>query len=87
MKRQSRDAQAWRSTAAGLSSYQAARAEAQATANALGLDVGLEANDLFRTWRAFLLPARSSRQGHELRCEVVSPESIPATQPGHGVAS
>ena len=48
------------------------------------MDVGLEANDLFKTWHAFLLPQRNNRTGFELRCEVVSPERIDATLPGHG---
>lgn len=83
-RKRKQDPTAWRHGAEGCRSYQVARAEAQARANALGCDVGLEANDLFRTWHTFLLPARQYRQGHELRCEVVMPERIETTQPGHG---
>ena len=65
-------------------SYEAARAEAQKTANATGMDVGLELNPIFKTWSSRLLPRRENRYGHELRCEVVSPENIETTQSGHG---
>lgn len=66
------------------SDYQTARAEAQAKANATGFDHGLERNDLFKSFRVFMLPRRENRCGHELRCEVVSPERLDACQPGHG---
>lgn len=79
-----KDPQAWRSTAKGTDKYRAARTEAQARANATGCDVGLEANDLFQYWNTFLLPARQYRNGHELRCEVVMPDTIVGNQPGHG---
>ncbi len=74
-RRKNRDVTAWRGTATGLSLYATARAAAQTRANVTGLDVGLEANDLFETWTSFLLPAPASRNGHELRCEVVRPEN------------
>lgn len=65
---------AWRDTPAGRSAYLAARTEAQALANETGRDYGLEANDLFKQWRSFMLPHAENRYGHELRCEVVSSE-------------
>jgi hypothetical protein len=64
--------------------YAAARADAQKRANALGFDHGLEWNAVFGTWNIFMLPARQNRSGHELRAEVVMPENIEKTQPGHG---
>jgi hypothetical protein len=64
--------------------YPAARADAQKRANATGFDHGLEWNDVFGSWNVFMLPARQNRRGFELRAEVVSPENIEKTQPGHG---
>ena len=61
--------------------YRAARAAAQARANALGFDHGLE-RDAFG-WRTFMLPARQNRYGHELRCEVVYAKGQ-NVQCGHG---
>lgn len=84
MARTKADPTAWRSTPKGIADYQATRADAQARANAAGHDWGLEANDLYRNWTSFRLPCRQNRAGHELRCEVVSPENIATTQPGHG---
>lgn len=74
----------WHLTPAAADSYKVARAEAQARANATGRDIGLEANALFKTWNSFVLPAAQYRNGHELRCEVVHPERIADTKPGHG---
>lgn len=74
----------WKQTEQGRAAYVAARAEAQAKANATGLDHGIEANDVFKTWRVFMLPRRENRYGHELRCEVVSCESLAKCQQGHG---
>jgi hypothetical protein len=65
---------AWRDTPAGRAAYLAARDEAQAKANETGYDYGLEANDIFKQWRVFMLPRKENRTGHELRCEVVSCE-------------
>lgn len=65
---------AWRDTPAGRAAYLATRAEAQARANETGHDYGLEANDLFRRWRVFMLPRKENRAGHELHCEVVLSE-------------
>lgn len=65
---------AWRDTSTGRAAYLTARAEAQAKANETGYDYGLEANDLFKQWRTFMLPRKENRAGHELRCEVVSSE-------------
>jgi len=66
----------WHLTDAAHPSYLEARAIAQARANTTGREIGLEANDLFRTWNSFLLPAPEYRSGHELRCEVVRPERL-----------
>ena len=68
----------WHLTPAAHESYLVARAEAQTRANATGRDIGLEANDLFKTWSSFMLPAEKFRTGHELRCEVVRSEVIRA---------
>jgi hypothetical protein len=54
--------------------YSETRAAAQAYANKYGRDVGLERNDLFKTYALFLLPSPQNRYGHELRCEVVRSE-------------
>lgn len=82
MKR--KDPAAWRSTPEGDAKYRAARERAQALANELGFDHGIEANDVFRDWRVFMLPRRENRYGFELRCEVVHPENLAKCQPGHG---
>jgi hypothetical protein len=74
----------WTTTEAGRAKYQAARAEAQAKANELGFDYGLERNDVFKTFSVFMLPRRENRYGFELRCEVVSCEVPGKTQAGHG---
>lgn len=65
-------------------SYAAVRAEAQRKANEMGHDVGIERNALYGGYRSFMLPRRENRAGHELRCEVVQPENLAKTQPGHG---
>lgn len=65
--------------------YVAARERAQKVANATGMDVGLELNRLLKIWTYRLLPRKENRYGYELRCEVVSPEDISRTQPGHGM--
>lgn len=70
--------------AAKEASYHAARAEAQRAANADGCDRGLEWNEIFKTWRSFMLPARANRFGYELRVEVVSCEDLSKCPPGHG---
>ena len=64
--------------------YAAARERAQKVANATGMDVGLERNPIFGTWSHRLLPRRENRYGFELRIEVVSPENLEKTLPGHG---
>lgn len=64
--------------------YEAVRAHAQERANRLGMDHGIERNRLMGYYRAFLLPRRQSRCGHELRCEVVYPTSLESCKPGHG---
>ncbi len=74
----------WSETPAGIDAYVVARAKAQADANRDGMDRGLEANDLFKSYRSFILPQRKNRYGHELQCEVVSCENLDRCQPGHG---
>ena len=84
MKRTKKDPTAWRSTPAGDTAWRACRAGAQALANELGFDYGIEANDLFHTFRHFMLPGKQFRFGPELRCEVVMCENLARCQPGHG---
>ena len=74
----------WRDTQSGKSAYVTARADAQRRANELGFDHGIEANELFKHWHVFMLPMRGNRHGHELMCEVVSPENLDCCKPGHG---
>jgi len=83
-KRRTKDPTAWLETDEGQARYRAARAEAQKRANETGFDIGLERNDLFKTFSTFMLPRRENRTGHELRCEVVSCENLDRCQPGHG---
>ncbi len=67
--------------------YRAARAEAQLAANADGLDRGIERVCMLGSlhqYRVSVLPRRENRQGHELRCEVISCEDLARCQPGHG---
>jgi hypothetical protein len=81
------DPSAWRQTPEAQAKYREARAYAQSKANEMGMDMGLEGNDVFKHWNVFgPLPKRENRSGHELRCEVVSPENIGSTQRGHGHA-
>jgi hypothetical protein len=84
MARKIKDTTAWRTTADGVAKYAAVKAEAQALADKHGRDVGIEANDLFKSWRHFSLPNRENRQGHELRCEVVSCTDRSKSPAGHG---
>ena len=79
-----KDPTAWRSSPTGHEAWRTARAEAQAQANATGYDYGLEANDLFKSFRSFMLPRKENRCGHEMRCEVVSCEDLAKCQIGHG---
>lgn len=81
MTRIRRERQADDAKAAG---YAAARAAAQANADASGLDYGFEWNPVFRQWSSFALPRRENRSGHELRCEVVSPAELGRCHAGHG---
>jgi len=64
--------------------YFVVRKQAQDRANETGRDQGLELNRLTKEYRTFALPAAKSRQGFELRCEVVHPERRENTAPGHG---
>ena len=64
--------------------YHEVRAAAQAEADQLGFDYGLEFNKLFKTFNAFMLPKRENRYGHELLCEVVYSNN---PKPGHGYPS
>lgn len=83
-KRTKPPATAWRDSPEGIASYRAVRAEAQAKADEIGFDYGLEANDLFKSWRYFMLPQKQNRYGHETQCEVVHPTDLARTRPGHG---
>lgn len=83
-KRSIKDPTAWRTTPVGIEAYNAIRSAAQADANRDGYDRGIEANDLFKSWRSFILPARKNRSGHELWCEVVTCEVWDRIAPGHG---
>ncbi len=74
----------WTTTAEGSRKYYEARAQAQTLANADGFDRGVERNDAFKYFAVFMLPQKSNRYGFELRCEVVSCESLVKCQPGHG---
>jgi hypothetical protein len=87
VSRTKKDPTAWRSSPAGDAAYRACRAEAQSAANADGFDRGLEANDIFHTFRHFMLPGKDRRYGYELRCEVVSCETLSKCRPGHGPGS
>ena len=62
--------------------YREVRAAAQALANELGFDHGIE-KDAFG-YRFFMLPERQNRYGFELRCEIVVCENAVACQKGHG---
>lgn len=84
MSRAKKPTPRWRNTPEGHASYQAARAEAQRRANEIGMDYGIEANDVFKSWHVFMLPGAQYRRGFELRCEVVMPEKLDACLPGHG---
>jgi len=66
--------------------YQEARTAAQAKANELGYDFGIEKNRYYQGGFSppFMLPRRENRTGHELRCEVVSCEIDARMQVGHG---
>lgn len=77
----------WSDSVEGRTAYIAARADAQKRANELGMDHGLECNEVFRQWTFRALPQRQNRCGHELRCEVVMPESLDKCMPGHGPRS
>jgi hypothetical protein len=65
-----------------MNTYNAARAIAQARANATGCDQAVEKPG--DTWITYQLPARQFRFGHELRCEVVMCEALAKCRPGHG---
>lgn len=67
-----------------MKEYKDAREIAQKKANDSGMDFGLEFNSIFKTYNSFMLPRKENRTGHELRCEVVSPENIDKTEKGHG---
>lgn len=85
MKRTTRRAKIdWTTTPQGQRKYESTRAQAQARANELGMDQGIERNDLFQEFITFGLPRAENRRGFELRCEVVHPEDLTKCQPGHG---
>ena len=66
------------------STYAAAKADAQARADATGFDHSLEWQGGFGGWAVGMLPARKNRRGFELRCEVVMCTYLSKCQPGHG---
>lgn len=74
----------WRQTPDGCTKYVARRAEALSRANLTGFDHGLEANNMFKDYSIMMLPRRENRRGYELRVEVVHPEDLARTRPGHG---
>lgn len=74
----------WTRTERGSAKYRAARSDAQKRANETGFDHGVERNDVFKTFRVFMLPQKQNRCGHELLCEVVSCEDLKRCQKGHG---
>lgn len=77
----------WLTSEDSHAKYRAKRAEAQASANLLGMDHGIEARPTLREWGFFLLPQKQYRFGHETLCEVVHPECLATTQRGHGYAA
>jgi hypothetical protein len=64
-------------------SYHDAEDYAIDQANASDLDVGIERNPLFGTFQVFFLPRPENRQGHELRCQVVTPGTPKARRKEH----
>lgn len=62
--------------------YEEAKKYAQERADQTGYDYGVEKSG--GAFRSFMLPQKRNRQGHELRCEVVSPMRLEKCQPGHG---
>lgn len=82
-----KDEKAWRRTPKGDAEYRRVVAEARELANRDGYDRGVEANDLFQTFRHFMLPQKRHRTGHELRCEVVCADDVSRSKPGHGVCA
>ena len=56
-----------------FSTLEEARRFATQRSRMLRIDVGIEYNSLFKYYHTFLLPRPESRQGFELRCEVVKP--------------
>lgn len=77
-------AKSWTTSPEGEAKYKAARAEAQAAADATGFDHGIERNDLMRCFSVMMLPKRENRYGYETRVEVVSPSRLADCRPGHG---
>lgn len=74
----------WMNSIEGSAKYRLRRAEAQTRANETGFDHGIEANHIFRDFTIVMLPRRENRYGYETRCEIVHPENLATTQPGHG---
>ncbi len=73
----------WRDSEGGRAAYTVAYAEAQAKADALKLDHGLECFEGYMPrWHVFLLPCKHNRYGHETSCQVVHPTV--GARPGHG---
>lgn len=74
----------WRSSTLYDLEYKRVRAEAQSLCNKDGFDRGMEPNDLYKSWRHFMLPEKHNRYGHEVMCEVVMCEIRDLCKPGHG---
>lgn len=72
----------WHETTAAHAAYVALRKEAQAAANADGIDRGIERTAL-QTFRYFMLPWKEHRAGHELTCEVVQCEDLTKRAKGY----
>lgn len=67
-----------------LTTYPAAKAAAQARADATGMDVGLEWLGTYSGWVARGLPCKGSRFGSDRLVECVSCSDITKCFPGHG---
>ena len=78
----------WRDTPMGLAAYEAARAEAQARADASGLDVGIEISDTCQVSTPVInvrfLPQKKNRNGYNAFAEVVMCSDLAKCMPGHG---
>lgn len=78
----------WRDTPMGRAAYGAAKAEAQALADASGLDVGIEISDTCPISAPVINvrfpPNKKNRQGYTSFAEVVMCSDLAKCMPGHG---